>query len=125
MIIQREQYLSRLKLLKDKNLIKVLTGIRRAGKSTLLQLFREELLHSGVAEKNIIFINFEERENIHLTDWKVLHDEIINSVEKGKMNYVFLDEIQMVYHFEKMVDSLFVKKNIDIYITGSNAFLLS
>lgn len=125
MIIQRQTYLERLWQLKDKNLIKVIIGVRRAGKSVLLQLFRQELLNSGVSEKQIISINFEERKNVDLTNWIKLHDEIESKLVKNKMNYIFLDEVQMVDQFERMVDSLFVKPNTDIYITGSNAFLLS
>jgi len=125
MLIKRQMYLERLWQLKDKNLIKVITGVRRAGKSVLLQLFRQELLNSDVSEKQIISINFEERKNIDLTDWVKLHDEIESKLVKDKMTYVFLDEVQMVDQFERMVDSLFVKPNTDIYITGSNAFLLS
>jgi len=125
MLIKRQTYLERLWQLKDKNLIKVITGVRRAGKSVLLQLFRQELLDGGVSEKQIISINFEERKNIDLTDWIKLHDEIESKLVKNKMTYVFLDEVQMVDQFERMVDSLFVKPNTDIYITGSNVFLLS
>jgi predicted AAA+ superfamily ATPase len=125
MIIQREEYLERLRKLRDKNLIKVVTGVRRSGKSTLLQLFQEELLASGVPKSRIISINFEERKNLALTDWVKLHDEIEAKLTDGQMNYIFLDEVQMVKDFERMVDSLFVKPNTDLYITGSNAFLLS
>jgi predicted AAA+ superfamily ATPase len=125
MIIQREEYLERLRKLRDKNLIKVVTGVRRSGKSTLLQLFQEELLASGVPKSRIISINFEERKNLALTDWVKLHDEIEAKLTDGQMNYIFLDEVQLIDSFERMVDSLFVKPNTDLYITGSNAFLLS
>ena len=124
-MVNRECYLAKLRLLKDKNMIKVITGIRRSGKSTILELFRKELLKLGVKKSNIIFINFEERENLHLVNWEVLYDEIIKKINKTENYYVFLDEIQMVENFERMVNSLFVKKNIDLYITGSNALLLS
>ena len=124
-MVNRECYLERLRLLKKQNIIKVITGIRRSGKSTILELFRRELIESGVKRTNIISINFEERENLHLTNWATLHDEIIKKIKRNETNYVFLDEIQMVDNFEKMVNSLFVKKNIDLYITGSNALLLS
>jgi len=124
-MVKRDGYLAKLHLLKDKNLIKVITGIRRSGKSTILKLFSSSLLKSGIKKSNIIFINFEERENLHLTNWIILHDEIIKKTSKNENYYVFLDEIQMVENFEKMVNSLFVKKNIDLYITGSNALLLS
>ena len=124
-MIVRERYLKKLRLLRDKDLIKVITGVRRCGKSTLLQVFRNELLASGVSPENIIFFNFEERENIKFSDWTVLYDEILSKINSNQKNYVFLDEIQLVTDFEKLVDSLFVKKNIDLYITGSNAYLLS
>jgi len=124
-MVNRECYLAKLRLLKDKNIIKVITGIRRSGKSTILELFRKELLKFGVKKSNIIFINFEERENLHLVNWTVLYDEIKKKINKNENYYIFLDEIQMVENFEKIVNSLFVKKNIDLYITGSNALLLS
>ena len=125
MLIKRENYLKKLKQLKDKNLITVITGIRRAGKSTLLEIFRDDLLQQWVPAENIIFINFEDRANIDLTNRTKLHDEITAKLSPTQMNYVFLDEVQMVKDFERMVDSLFIKKNVDLYITGSNAFLLS
>jgi len=124
-MVNRECYLAKLRLLKGKNIIKVITGIRRSGKSTILELFKKELLKLGVKNSNIIFINFEERENLHLVNWEVLYDEIIKKINKKENYYIFLDEIQMVENFEKMVNSLFAKKNIDLYITGSNALLLS
>ncbi|MBE9467148.1 MAG: ATP-binding protein [Bacteroidetes bacterium] len=124
-MINRETYLTKLRQLKDKNLIKVITGIRRCGKSTLLKAFKNELLSSGVSFKNIIFLNFEERKNLHLTSWETLYDEIIKNVNTDKKYYIFLDEVQLVNDFEKLINSLFTKKNIDLYVTGSNAYLLS
>ena len=124
-MIERGLYLNRLKQLKDQNLIKVITGIRRCGKSTLLEAFVNELLKEGVATENIIFLNFEERENLHLTNWTTLYDEIIEQVNPDKKYYIFLDEVQLIDHFERLVNSLFTKKNIDLYVTGSNAYLLS
>ena len=124
-MINRECYLAKLRLLKNQNLIKVITGIRRSGKSTILDLFSKELQKSGIKKSNIIFINFEERKNLRLTNWKTLHDEIIKKTNKNDFFYIFLDEIQMVENFEKTVNSLFVNKNLDLYITGSNALLLS
>jgi uncharacterized protein len=124
-MIQRETYLIRLRQLKNQNLIKVITGIRRSGKSTLLEAFKNELLSSGVSSKNIIFINFEERENLNFTNWTALYDEIIKSLIPDNKYYIFLDEVQLINDFEKLINSLFVKKNIDLYITGSNAYLLS
>ncbi len=124
-MINRETYLQKLRLLKDQNLIKVVTGIRRCGKSTLLDAFKNELIASGVAQKNIIFINFEERENLPLTEWTRLYDQIIKTISEDKKHYVFLDEVQLVNDFEKLINGLFTKKNIDLYVTGSNAYLLS
>ncbi len=124
-MIKREIYLQKLRQLKDQNVIKVITGIRRCGKSTLLEAFKNELIESGVADRNIIFLNFEERENLHLTDWTALYDEIIKTVKTDRKHYVFLDEVQLVNDFEKLINSLFTKKHIDLYVTGSNAYLLS
>jgi uncharacterized protein len=124
-MIERKTYLKRLKQLKDQNLIKVITGIRRCGKSTLLEAFKNGLLASGVAPKSIIFLNFEERENLHLTDWTTLYDEIIEKINPKLRYYIFLDEVQLINDFERLVNSLFTKTNIDLYITGSNAYLLS
>lgn len=124
-MIEREIYLKRLKQLKDQNLIKVITGIRRCGKSTLLEAFKNDLISNGVVSENIIFINFEERENLHLTNWTTLYDEIIKKVKPNNKYYIFLDEVQLINDFEKLVNSLFTKKNIDLYVTGSNAYLLS
>ena len=125
MMIEREIYLQKLRLLKDQNLIKVITGVRRCGKSTLLEAFRNELLSLGVRSENIIFLNFEARENLKFVDWAALYDEILLKINLSQKNYVFLDEVQLLADFEKLVDSLFIKKNIDLYITGSNAYLLS
>jgi predicted AAA+ superfamily ATPase len=124
-MIAREIYLQKLRLLKDLHLIKVITGVRRCGKSTLLETFRDELLVSGVCSDNIVFYNFEERENVVFNDWTALYDEILAKTNPFQQNYVFLDEVQLVTDFERLVNGLFVKKHIDLYITGSNAYLLS
>ncbi len=124
-MIIRETYLQKLRELRDQKLIKVVTGIRRSGKSTLLEAFKNDLIESGVAKRNIVFLNFEERENIYLTNWTALYDEIIKHIKSDKKYYVFLDEVQLVDDFEKLINSLFRKKNIDLYVTGSNAYLLS
>lgn len=124
-MIKRDHYLGQLKLLKDQKVIKVITGIRRSGKSTLLQLFRNELKSQGVKNAQIQALNFEEEQNVELRDWRALHQRIESKLLPDQMNYIFLDEIQKVEHFEEAVDSLFVKENVDIYLTGSNAFLLS
>jgi Predicted ATPase (AAA+ superfamily) len=124
-MIAREVYLQKLRLLKDQDLIKVITGVRRCGKSTLLKAFLNELLEFGINPENIIFFNFEERENVKFSNWTTLYDEILSKTNPNQKNYVFLDEVQRITDFEKLVNSLFVKKNIDLYITGSNAYLLS
>lgn len=124
-MIIRQEYLNQLRLLKDQKVIKVITGIRRSGKSTLLELFRDDLKKQNIAKEQIQFFNFEEEKNIDLRDWRKLHQTIEEKLVQNKMNYIFLDEIQKVDHFEELVNSLFVKKNVDLYITGSNAFLLS
>ena len=124
-MIKREEYLNKLITFKDKELIKVVTGIRRCGKSTLFRLFQDYLINNGVDKTQIININFEDVEFDYLTDYKILYNEISKKLLPGKKNYIFLDEIQHVKDFEKAVDSLFIKDNVDLYITGSNAFFLS
>ncbi|NLL28939.1 MAG: ATP-binding protein [Bacteroidales bacterium] len=124
-MVAREIYLQKLRRLKDQDLIKVITGVRRCGKSTLLQAFRNELLEDGISPKNIVFYNFEERENAKFDDWTALYDEILSKTTPNQKNYVLLDEVQLIPDFEKLVNSLFTKKNIDLYLTGSNAYLLS
>lgn len=124
-MIIRQEYLNQLRLLKDQKVIKVITGIRRSGKSTLLELFRDDLKKQNIAKEQIQFFNFEEEKNVNLRDWRKLHQTIEEKLIQNKMNYIFLDEIQKVDHFEELVNSLFVKKNVDLYITGSNALLLS
>lgn len=123
--IYREEYMKKLENYKDKKIIKVLTGIRRAGKSTILNEFKNELIRSGVLEKNIISINFDDNSNKELLDAQKLHDFIIRKVNKNTKNYIFLDEIQNVNGFEKCVDSLFLRDYLDIYMTGSNSYMLS
>ena len=111
---------------KDKDLIKVITGLRRSGKSTLLELYREELKENGVLPNQMVSLNFEEFElRKFLNDLDGLYTHIVEQLDFSKPNYVFLDEIQNVKDFERLVDGLFVKKNVDVYITGSNAHLLS
>ena len=124
-MLQRPGYLNKLIGYKDKELIKVITGIRRCGKSVLLELFGAWLRENGVNENQIQSINFEDENNSYLTNYKTLHDHVLKHCIPDKMNYIFLDEIQMVAEFQRVVDSLFIRKNIDIYITGSNAWLLS
>lgn len=124
-MVQRKQYMEKLKKMKDKKIIKVVTGIRRCGKSTLLLLFRAYLKECGVEDDQIISVNFEDIANEPLLDYKTLHEYITARLIPGKMTYVFLDEVQNVPQFQKTVDSLYIKDNVDVYITGSNAHLLS
>ena len=124
-VVQRTEYLQRLLSWKDDNVIKVVTGIRRCGKSTLLMQYRDCLKEQGVAEEQIISINFEDLDFEELLDYKKLYQYLKERLCADKMTYIFLDEIQKVTGFEKVVDSLYVKDNTDIYITGSNAYLLS
>lgn len=124
-MIIRKEYLSRLLAWKDEQVIKVVTGIRRCGKSTLLKQFQDLLLEEGVSQEQIISINFEDLDYEDLLDYKALYAYIKERLCPDKMTYIFLDEIQKVDSFQKAVDSLFIKENTDIYITGSNAYLLS
>lgn len=124
-MVQRDEYLNQLKKWKDEQVIKVITGIRRCGKSTLLEMYRDYLKSEGVSDDRIISINFEELEYEELSDYKTLYNYIKERLHKTETTYIFLDEIQQVDNFQKAVDSLYVKKNTDIYITGSNAYLLS
>lgn len=123
--VQREDYLRKLRQLKDVDLIKIVTGVRRSGKSTLLELFRSELIENGVDSQRIITLNFEEVENEPLLDRHKLYHYIEDRLVPDRMNYIFLDEVQNIPEYEVLVDGLYVKKNVDIYITGSNAFLQS
>ena len=123
-MVERKEYLEELKRWKEKDLIKVVTGIRRCGKSTLFDLFIDYLKSIGVSEKQIIKINLEDAD-YDFKDYKELYDYIKARLISDKMNYVFLDEVQNVPEFQRAVDSLYIKKNVDVYITGSNAYLLS
>lgn len=124
-LIKRNDYVQWLNNYRDKQVIKVVTGLRRVGKSKIFELYIAELIRSGVSSDQIVFINFEEMENAPLREKTALYRHIISKAQKDKMLYVFLDEIQAVKGFEEVVDSLFVKPNIDVYITGSNAKFLS
>lgn len=124
-MVERKEYLEKLKLWKDEQIIKVVTGIRRCGKSTLLMQYQDYLKQSGVDADRIIAINFEELEYEELCDYKKLYEYIKARLSVDKTTYIFLDEIQKVPYFEKAVDSLYVKQGTDIYITGSNAYMLS
>ncbi len=124
-MVKRKEYLNKLIEWKDEQVIKVVTGIRRCGKSTLLLQYQDYLRENGVTDEQIISVNFEELENEDLLDYKVLYSYIKEKLCKDKMTYIFLDEIQNVSSFEKAIDSLYVKDNTDVYITGSNSYLLS
>jgi len=124
-MINRESYLSQLIKLRDQDLIKVVTGIRRCGKSTLLMAFRQYLYANGVQNDAVLSLNFEERESARFATWEEVYDYIIAHLPNIPKRYVFLDEVQILPHFEKLVDALYVKKDVDLYITGSNAYMLS
>lgn len=124
-MIERKEYLENLLRFRDKQLIKVITGIRRCGKSTLFELYQERLLNDGVAPEQIIAYNLEAGEYADIEDNKALFRLVADHLLPDKMNYIFLDEVQRVADFQKAVDALFIKKNCDVYITGSNAHLLS
>lgn len=124
-MINRPNYLNFLINWKDQHIIKVISGIRRCGKSTLFELYKEYLLSNGINEDQIISINFEDIDYEYLCNYKILYEYIKSKMIQDKMNYIFLDEIQHVEDFQKAIDSLFIKNNTDIYITGSNAFFMS
>ena len=125
-IVIRRRYIDLLSKLRDKWVIKVLCGVRRCGKSTIMQMFRDHLIRGGVDGERTLIMNFEEFENRKfLNDIDGLYNYIMGKLDLSKKNYVFLDEVQNVIEFERLVNGLFVKKNIDLYITGSNAYLLS
>lgn len=123
-MIDRPHYLEKLWRWKDRNVIKVVTGVRRCGKSTLLRLFTDELRSSGVPDDRIVTINLEQLENEHLLDYRALHDEVLARLAPDGRTYVFIDEVQNVSDFQKAIDSLYTRENVDLYITGSNALLL-
>ena len=123
-MIQRPEYVQELRRWRDKQIIKVITGIRRCGKSTLMELFKTELRQSGVPERQIVSVNLEDFANFELRDPMKLHTYILERAGDEK-SYVFLDEIQNVRDFPPMIDSLFLRQNLDLYLTGSNAYMLS
>lgn len=124
-MIERKEYLKKLIAWKDEQVIKVVTGIRRSGKSTLLDLYKQYLKGHGVGGEQIVSVNFEELENEVLQDYRALYAYLTERLCRGKMTYIFLDEVQKVEGFERVVDSLYIKENVDVYITGSNSWLLS
>ena len=113
-MIERPYYLEFLKKLKDKQIIKVVTGIRRCGKSTLFELYKNYLLGQGVSKDQIVSLNFENPKDMIFNDWKELYDYIDGKLISNKKNYIFLDEIQILDSFEKVVDGLFVNENVDL-----------
>lgn len=124
-MIQRPEYLSELKKFKDKELIKIVTGIRRCGKSTLLEMFKDYLIEIGIKEEQIISINLEDLKYNFIENYMDLYNYINEKLKSDKKNYIFIDEIQIIPNFQKVADSLYINKNVDLYITGSNANLLS
>ena len=124
-MIRRDEYLNELIKWKNEKVIKVITGIRRCGKSTILMQYRDYLISSGVNSGNIIYINFEDLEYENLLDYREMYKYITDRMKPDSMNYILLDEVQKADGFQKSVDSLQLKDNADITITGSNAYLLS
>lgn len=124
-LIERKEYLDKLLSYKDKDIIKVVTGLRRSGKSTLLTMFKNEVIANGAKPEQTQFYNYELPENYLNKTWDEIYFEIKSKIIPQKENYIFLDEIQNIPHFEKLVDGLYATENIDVYITGSNAYLLS
>lgn len=124
-LIERTEYLEWLKRWREQQIIKVVSGVRRCGKSTLFEIYKNWLISDGVEKNQIISINLEDIEFENLTNYRALYDHIKAMLIPDKMNYIFLDEIQHVDSFEKAVDSLFLKDNCDVYITGSNAYFMS
>lgn len=124
-MIKRNEYLDVLKRFKDKELIKVITGIRRCGKSTLLEMYKNYLLDNGVEKEQIISINLEDLKYNFIDNYMTLYNYVNDNLNPNKKNYVFIDEVQRILEFQKAVDSLYINKNVDLYITGSNANLLS
>lgn len=125
MTVERQRYLEKLEKFKDQSVIKIITGVRRCGKSTLLKQFAVHLRKQGVSDNSIFFIQLDRLENEHLLEYHALYREIMAHRHAGQMQYVFLDEVQLVPEFQKAVISLFEQDNLDLYLTGSNASLLS
>lgn len=124
-LIERKQYMQLLRNLKDQNIIKVISGVRRCGKSTLLMMFADELINNGVQQEQIQFYNFEDLDTLAIGDIYHIHTHIKERLVEDKPNYIFLDEVQNIKEFQRLVDSIYIKPNVDVYITGSNAYMLS
>ena len=125
MIIESKEYLNKLITWKDKQLIKIVTGVRRCGKSVLLKMSPDYLKNNGVKESQMVTIIFEDLDYEELTNYKKLYNYLKEKLIPNKMTYIFLDESQNVDQFPKVLDSLYIKDNVDIYVTGSNAYMLS
>ena len=123
--IERNDYLNKLISLRDKQIIKIITGVRRCGKSTMLEIMQDQLRTTGIEEEQIIAINLEDYDNKELRNPDALYAHVKSRLHKSKMTYLFIDEIQHVDRFAEVLDALYIKPNVDMYITGSNAFLLS
>lgn len=123
--IERQDYLDKLIAFKDKKLIKVITGIRRCGKSTIMEIFRDWLLNNGVSPEQILYLNFEDYDNVELRNPLALHQYIKPLILSDKPTYIFFDEIQHVKDFPDIINSINLKPNVDLYVTGSNAYMLS
>jgi len=124
-LIERKSYLDQLAMWREEEMIKVVTGVRRCGKSTLFELYIEQLKADGVSDDQIVFVNLEDEDFAELLDHTKLHEYVKARIVKGKWTYVFIDEIQNCPDYEKAISSLYLRKQVDIYITGSNAYMLS
>jgi len=123
--INRPEYLQKLIEFKDKDLVKIITGIRRCGKSTLLDLFEDYLLEQNIPKENILHMNMESLRYRNILNYDTFYDFVSNNIVEGEKNYLIFDELQTVKHWEKAIESFRLDYNVDIYITGSNAYLLS
>ena len=123
--IERKEYLEKLMAWKDRQVIKVITGVRRCGKSTLMEMFQDHLREGGVSEEQLIAVNLEDYDFRELRKPDRLYAYVKERIVKGKRMYLFLDEIQHCEGFQEVVDSLYIKKDMDVYLTGSNAHMLS
>jgi len=123
--INRPEYLQKLIEFKDKDLVKIITGIRRCGKSTLLDLFEDYLLEQNIPKENILHMNMESLRYRNILNYDTFYDFVSNNIVEGEKNYLIFDELQTVKYWEKAIESFRLDYNVDIYITGSNAYLLS
>ena len=124
-LINRQNYIQQLEKLKDKHIIKVITGLRRSGKSTLFEIFIQQIRDSGVSARNVQQYNFEKPIYPQEYTWRDIYKDILAKTDKDNMNYIFLDEPQQISEFERLIDALYVERYIDLYVTGSNAYFLS